>query len=280
MRRPLLALLLLAAAPASAAELDLLGPARAISHSSSASRDTFALSLLALPHRVLSGGGDFGVLSLSARGLTLRLGVQAMMELESEGEVTGFDGMPVADIHFWRGVWGYSAALSLDDLATRWLGARGALEATFSLRHESEHYTGSNEGGDAIDYSDRPHVGNFAMLDLAARVPVGDVDLVARLQEKQFLGGGGYRLGPGFDLHARWRRWPRLHPFASLFGELLVGRDRYPDDRLLRGLLGVILPSRAGDIYLFLSADVGNRKGLAVTTEERTLGLGVRFAFY
>src|SRR5439155_15794355 len=105
-------------------EIDFLGPAREISHSSSASRDTAALSLLALPHRVLTGGGDFGIFHLRAGGVSLRLGVFAMIELESEGETNGFNGFPVADIRFWRGQWGYSIAVSLDELAYGWFGPR------------------------------------------------------------------------------------------------------------------------------------------------------------
>jgi hypothetical protein len=275
--------LCLASAPIPAAswEVDFLGPAREISHSSSASRDTAALGLVAAPHRILTGGGDFSVLQLRDQRLSLRLGVFAMMELESEGKSSGFDGMPMADSNFWRGLWGYSVAASLDDFASRHFGPRGALEFTLNIRHESEHYSGSNDGGDGIDYSDRPQIGNFVMLDVAARVPLGRLDLIGRLQHKFFVtNAGGYSQGPGGDLIVRWRRWNHIHPFSSLFAEYLFGRKIYPDAYLVRNLTGFVVPSRAGDIYLFISADVGNRKGLAVFTEERTLGFGVRFAFF
>lgn len=262
-------------------EADFLGPAREISHSSSASRDTAALGLVAAPHRILTGGGDFSVLQLRDQRLSLRLGVFAMVELESEGKSNGFDGiLPKADIHFWRGLYGYSVAASLDDFANRHLGPRGALEVTLNFRHESEHYTGSNEGGEAIDCSDRPHIGNFIMLDMAARLPLGCLDLIGRLQHKFFLPNpGGYSQGPGGDLIVRWRRWDHIHPFSSLFAEYLFGQTGYPDAYLVRNLTGFVVPSQAGDIYLFMLADVGHRKGLAVFTEERTLGFGVRFAF-
>ena len=268
--------------PVAGWEVDFLGPAREISHSSSASRDTAVLGLVAAPHRILTGGGDFSVLQLSDQKLSLRLGVFAMMELESEGKSSGFDGLlPKGDIHFWRGLYGYSVAASLDDFANRHLGPRGALEFTLNFRHESEHYTGSNDGGDAIDYSDRPHIGNFVMLDVAARVPLGRLDLIGRLQHKFYIpNAGGYSQGPGGDLTVRWRRWNHIHPFSSLFAEYLFGKNIYPDAYLVRNLTGFVVPSRAGDIYLFISADVGHRKGLAVFTEERTLGFGARFAFY
>jgi len=280
----LVILFCLASAPLPAAswEVDFLGPAREISHSSSASRDTAALGLVAAPHRILTGGGDFSVLQLRDQRLSLRLGVFAMMELESEGKSNGFDGLlPKGDIHFWRGLFGYSVAASLDDFANRYLGPRGALEVTLSFRHESEHYTGSNEGGEAIDYSDRPHIGNFIMLDMAARLPVDRLELIGRLQHKFFItDAGGYSQGPGGDLIVRWKRWNYIHPCSSLFAEYLFGQNIYPDVYLVRDLTGFVVPSKAGDIFAFMSADVGHRKGLAVFTEERTLGFGVRFAFF
>lgn len=278
---PLLVLHALAAAPAAAWEVDFLGAAREISHSSSASRDTAALNLIAMPHRVLTGGGDFSVFHLRGGGVSLRLGAFAMLELESEGKTNGFNGFPVADIRFWRGVWGYSAAVSIDEISTRMLGPRGALEATLSFRHESEHYTGSNEGGAGTDYGNRPIIGDFAMLDLALRKAFGDLDLVLRVQHKFFLPHrSGYSRGPGGDLGVQWRRWRFVHPFTSIFAEYLVGARATPDAYLVRNLSGIVVPSKAGDIYLFVAADVGHRKGLAVFTEERTLGFGVRFAFF
>lgn len=278
------------AAPATALpRIWALGPARAISHSSSASRDTFLLVMQVVPRRLLTAGGDAGIVGVRAAGMSWRLGFQGMLELESEGLVQGFTGTPQGDVNFWRGVYGYSLAWSLDRLAARWLGEGGALEATLSGRHESEHRTASNEGGASPDYGDRPHVGNFVMLDLAARLRLGVVDLVARLQHQLFFPGSGYTHGPGADLHARWRALGWLHPFVSLFGEYRWGAvdtrpvaagARYPDAWLARLLLGVMIPSPAGDIHVYLAGDIGHRKGLAVFTREATLGAGVRLAFW
>jgi len=46
----------------------------------------------------------------------------------------------------------------------------------------------------------------------------------------------------------------------------------------LRGLFGVALPSRLGDIMVYGFGDIGNRKGIVILTRERTMGLGVRLA--
>lgn len=262
-----------------------LGPAREISHSSSASRDTFVLGMAIFPRPVLTAGGDFSFLSFRFSGMTWRLGFQGMLELESQGKTQAFQGTPSGDIHYWRGVYGYSIAVSLDRVARRYLGTGSALEAAVSGRHESEHYTGSNDGGPGTDYSDRPHIGNFIMLDFAIRYRIRRVDLIGRVQHKFFLPDAGYTHGPGGDLAVRWRLCRWVHPFASFFGEYLFGATyfgptRYPDAYLLRGLAGVILPSRFGDLYIYMSGDVGHRKGLAVYTEEATLGGGLRVAFY
>lgn len=266
-------------------EVWFLGPAREISHSISASRDTALLRMLILPRPVLAGGGDIGVFALRAGGVTGRLGFFGMLELESDQQTKSFAGTPQGDIHFWRGLWGYSLAVSLDRLAERWLGDNSALEATLSFRHESEHYTGSNEGDDGTDYSDVPHIGNFCLPDVAVRWRVGPVDLIARYQHKIFMPDMFYTHAPGADLVVRWHAWDYIHPFLSIFGEYLFGADRadvghVPDAYLVRGLLGIIVPSAYGDLQIFLSADVGHRKGLAVFTEEATLGGGIQAAFF
>ncbi|MCB9559011.1 MAG: hypothetical protein H6709_21755 [Kofleriaceae bacterium] len=268
------------ATPARAGELTFLGPAREISHSSSASRDTALPALQLGPHRVLTGGAEAALAALPAGGVTWRLGFFGMLELESEGETTAWAPFPQADIRFWRGHYGYAVAASLDRLAARWCDGC-AVEATLSARHESEHYTGANDGGPGTDYSDRPHVGNYLMLDVAARRPLGAVELTARVQYRQFLPGqSGWAEAPGADLIARWRRWPRLHPFGSAFGEYAFGTRGFPDAYRVRVLIGVMLPSPRGDLQLYVSGDVGHRQGLAVFTEERALGGGVRLAFW
>ncbi len=257
-----------------------LGPARTISHASSASRDTGVLAMHILPHRVLTGGGEVALLALPAAGVTWRLGFFGMLELESAGETSGstFVPWPAADIRFWRGHFGYQLAASLDALARRWCEGC-ALEAVLALRHESEHYTGSNSGGPGTDYSDVPHVGDFVMLDVAARRPWGALDGWVRVQHRGFLPGrSGWSQAPALELGTRWRRGQRIDLFASGFAEYAWGTRGFPDAYLARALAGVVLPSARGDLYVYLSADVGHREGLAVFTEERTLGAGVRLA--
>ena len=275
--------------PAPHTRVTFLGPARAISHSSSASRDTMALGVVFLPRGILSGGGDFALVGVTTPCWSLRLGFQGMLELEGQHRTERVLPFPSSAIDLLRGLYGASLAVSPDRLATTWLGRGGALEATLSVRHESEHRTASNDGDAPPDVSDFPHVGNFVMPDLAARVAWGDLVVEARAQAKLFLPGGGWSVGPGGDLGVRFRRWPRLHPFASVFAEWLAGRDvRYrgcrdcamPDQYALRALAGVVVPSAHGELFLYLVGDVGNRKGLAVFQEEASLGAGVRVAFF
>ena len=151
-----------------------LGPARAISHSSSASRDTFVMAMHVVPRAILTAGAELGLFALRGAGMTWRLGFHGMFEIYSKEKTTSFAGYPISDIHFYRGVGGYSLAWSLDRLTQRWLGPGSALETTLTVRHESEHYTGSNEGGEGLDYGDFPYAGDFIMLDLAARWRLGN----------------------------------------------------------------------------------------------------------
>ena len=87
------------------------------------------------------------------------------------------------------------------------------------------------------------------------------------------------------DLTVRWHLCDYIHPYLSIFGEYLFGAERpetgqVPDNYLVRGHLGIVVPSEYGDLYVFFSADGGHRKGLAVYTEESTLGLGIQAAFF
>ena len=261
--------------------LTFLGAAREISHSTSASRDTAVPGFLGAPHGVLTGGIEAAVFSLASDDYTLRTGIFAMLELEGQGDAT--TKIPLfgtTDIHFWRGLIGFQTALSFDGWARRALGDGGGFEVTLSGRHESEHQTASNTGGESPDYSDTRPVGNFLMLDAAVRLRRGPVDVVARVQNKVFLPNAAYRDGPGADLHVRWRASPRFHPFVSAFAEYEWGANGYPDAYLVRALVGGIVPSAAGEIEVFVSGDVGNRKGLPAFTREATIGYGVRLAFW
>jgi hypothetical protein len=105
------------------------------------------------------------------------------------------------------------------------------------------------------------------MLDIAIRYRIRSVDLIARLQHNFFLPDrSGCTHDPRADLVVRRRQWRYLHPCVSLFGEYLFGADypttegRFPDAYLVRGLLGGVVPSRFGDLWIFMSADVGGRK--------------------
>jgi hypothetical protein len=295
------ALLIVSAGPARAElgddELDFRvfpGASRAISHAMSASRDTALLGWQMSPYTSLTAGGDLSLVSFGFSGLTLRVGFFGMLELESarpyDADVDGWNGvLPMAGVDLWRGVIGFSTGVSLDELAKRWLGPRGRLEAVLSYRHESEHFTGPGDGDGK--YEDIPIIGDFLMPDFAARFPLGPVDLEVRLQFKCFLPAGGFRqyiFGPGIDLIARWQLTDWIQPFVSVFGEYLWGNAEpyegrtvdIPDNYQVRGLLGVVFPGRLGDVQLFTSLAVGHGKGLLVFREEFLWGWGIRLAFF
>lgn len=260
----------------------ILGRSREITHSLSASRDTGALQMIIAPHPTLTGGGEFSFFSAAFSGLSLRLGFFGLIELESKGTLPHVK-LIAGDVRFWRGVYGFSFAVSLDELAKRWLGAGSALEFTVSWRHESEHQTGDNNGvSPNEDYSGVPIIGNFVMPDVALRWRRGPISLITRVQWKIFTDERNYSHAPGVDLTLRWHlsRWAQ--PFVSFFGEYVFGKKdkRVPDHYLARGLLGVILPASFGHLSLFLSADIGHRKGLQVFTREATVGAGIRVALF
>jgi hypothetical protein len=279
-----LLLVLLPGAAARADGLSWLGLARRVPRTWSASRDAPALGLMLLPRDVRTAGAELAIATIAGDAVSWRLGFAGLIELESDGETTGFGNVfPTASgTILWRGSYAFYAALALDRAGAR-LCAGCALEVAAQYRHESQHYTGSNRGDPGMDVVDQPYVGDDVIVDVAASVPRGDWLLAARVVAFAFLPGrSSYVGGPALDLHLRYRGLDGVQPFVSgyaekLFGAELAGR-RFDDAYLLRALAGVALPSPLGDVMVYVSGDVGNRKGIRGLTEEATLGVGVRLA--
>jgi len=282
-RAAALAIVLLAA-QAARADVDFLGPARKISRGWSASRDTPVMNLLVLPRDVRTAGAELALLTAPFSDFTLRMGFAGLIELESEGETEALGNLfpKASGAILWRGSYAYFVAFALDALGPR-LCASCELETALSYRHESQHYTGSNSGDPGRDVTHEPFIGDDVIVDGALRHRAGDWLFVERLVVMWFLPDrSSYSAGLGADLHLRWLRWRRLQPFVSFYAERLFGDDlegrEFPDAYLVRGLAGIALPSALGDILVYLSGDVGHRKGILGLTEEATLGLGVRLS--
>jgi hypothetical protein len=270
--------------PATAhADTEWLGLPRRVSRAWSASRDTPAMNLLVVPRDIRTAGGELALFTWRGSSTSLRTGFGGMIELESGGETTGVGNLfpkAVGGI-LWRGSYAYYVALSLDSVAERMCDGC-ALELGLSYRHESQHYTGSNHGGDGMDYTDQPYMGDDVILDAAIATTRGDWYLAARALAFVYLPGrSSYAGGPGLDVHVRWRG-ARVHPFVGGYAEQLYGTElmgrRFDNAYLVRALAGVALPSTLGDVMIYLSADAGNRKGIVGNTEEATLGIGVRLS--
>ncbi len=271
-----------AGAPSS--RVTFLGWAREIPRSRSASRDAPAFNLMVVPRIVQTASGEFALLTIPTKDVTVRVGFYGLIDLEREGEAKRFKPLfpKGGGSFFWRAAYGYGVATSFDSWAHK-LCDRCAIETALMYRHESEHTTGSNSGEPGADFSDRPIIGDLLLLDAAVRWASGDWVLVGRVQHELFIPGrSSYSHGPGIDLYAGYKAWRSVHLFTAGFAENLFGTQTegraYPDAYLVRGLLGVALPSSLGDIEVYLSGDIGHRKGLLTFTEERTLGFGIRLA--
>jgi len=263
---------------ASTSRVGFLGPSRAIAHAYSASRDTPAMQWQLAPRVIRMGGGEFSLVQIGTRAGTVRVGFLGFLELEAEDEPAHYYPGP-GGTDFWRGHYGLFAGMSAPRLAARL--CRGCeLEGVVAVHHESEHVTGSSDGSaTGTSYADVPIIGDYALPEVAVRVPRGRFAVTARLQDRIFIPGRSeYRNGPGADLIVEWSVRPRLQLFSSTFAEYLFAGD-VPDAYLVRNMTGVVLPSDLGRVFVYLSADVGHRKGIAVFTEERTAGFGVRVAY-
>jgi len=268
------------------------GESHAISHALSASRDTALMGYQVLPRVVLTTGADFAFLGFGFAGLELRTGMFGMVEVQTVTEQPSAFLYVPAGPYTWRGLLGYSLALSLERLARDWLGPRAGLEAAVSFRHESEHWTGGPPADNELwgpRFADAPHIGDFVMPDVALRAPAGPFDIDFRLQCKAFLPSyDNYSVGPGFDLIFRWLLTSWVHPFLSVFGEYLFGkteevggeRVEVDDNYLVRGLLGVIFPGDVADIQIFAAVDHGHDKGVLVSRVETRFGWGIRIGLF
>jgi hypothetical protein len=270
--------------PAAAPErhIEVLGFARAIPRSRSASRDAPGFGVMMAPRGIRTASAEFAVVTIPAGPLTIRPGFYGLIELEGDRDSAEFTLWPSQEIHFWRASYALPVAVSFDSWAQALCG-RCMLEASIQFRHESEHYTGHNGGGAARDYADRPIYGDAIGLDAAASLRRGDFMMLSRLAVDLFLPArSSYSVGPSVDVHVRYVAWRGPQPFFSGYAQYREGTETsrygYPSAYLLRGLLGVAFTSSLGDVMLFASGDVGHRMGLAAYTREATLGFGVRLA--
>jgi hypothetical protein len=261
----------------------LPGASRAISHAASASRDTAALGILALPRVVLTGGADFALFAIEGSGLTFRPGFFGMLELESGEDTEGYLPRPGEEVSLWRGLLGYSAAISFDRFAARAIGRGGALEGTVSYRFENEHFMRPNEGESVGAFASLPQVGELIMVDLALRAPFGRWEVETRVQHKFFIVVQGdkvapYQHAPGADVIVRFKAFSKVHFFSSTFAEFFIAGTPEGDAFFFRNLTGVTIPGRIGDLSIFAATDVGHGKGFLVDRRSASLGGGLRIA--
>jgi len=293
MRRALPVVLLLPAllaATATSARADdgvtwMPGNSREIPKTASASRDAPVSGLVFAPRVSAKGAADFAFAKIDLDGFALRPGIYAAFELEHADP--GLNGpLPLPGEGkgpmLWRGMFGFSFALSAEHLARRWFGARGAIEIAVTVGHESDHVTGASfndapDRGDIVDGGG----GNFVLYDLAVRVPLGaHVDAWGRVEDRAYWLGPILH-APGAELGVRWYAAPHFEPLVSVFGErLLVDPNiNAAKDGGFAGLLaGVGLPGALGELLPYSALDVGNGKGLLINRRELTLGIGVRYA--
>ncbi len=272
------------------------GASREITHSHSASRDTALLAYEHTPYSYSALGLDAAPAGWDLGGIRLRTGIFGLLELCSSepierADLAGF--LPSAGASLWRGQYGFSLAASLESLARARLGQDGAIELALSWRHESDHKTADHRDGSEPEFREVPHMGDFLMLDLAARAGLGRVGLEVRLQHKLFLShepdnapfsdyDRSYAHGPGFDLVLRRPVGRRLRLFSATFGEYLFGATgssgtrRIPDNYLLRNMTGVAITGERGEIQVYTSIELGHGKGLLAFRKERRLGGGLR----
>ena len=275
----------------------LPGSARAISRSTSASRDAAVLEYSFGPRAQASIGVEPGVLAIHGPRTTWRFGFYSLVALENANTMAAF---PPTEL--WRELVGASVAVELKSLARAWLIPGSALEVGFIVGHEGDHAS-----GDVSLPALGPHDiafgggGNFFAPDVAARLPVGhSLTLTMRLADRVYwnelpsiVGARaasdvvadalheGLENAASADLIARWRATNWAAPQLALFGEHLFSHDAFADDGgFFRAMLSVVFPGKIGELSPFYSFDAGNGKGLLVVRRELRSSIGLRYAFF
>jgi hypothetical protein len=251
----------------------LPGAARAIARTDSASRDTPVFEYAYGPRAQASIGAEFGVFDARGSRLSGRFGVYGMVCLENG---TSEEVFPPHEL--WRGLVGFSAALSSDWLARRWFGPGSRVEITLGAGHESDHEDDFRQtpGPRDIPFGGG---GDFLAPDLAVRLPLGArADVTVRLQERVYV-RGALAHAPGADLVLRVRPWPAVQPSLALFGEQIIADDAQARDTFFaRALLSLGFTGTVGVLGPFASFDVGAGKGLLINRREARFSAGVRYA--
>ena len=298
MKRALLLAAFLGPATARAADVVWLPPPRAISRTTSASRDAPVLEYAYGPRAQASIGAEAGVIALAHPDFVTRFGFYAMAALENATEAKFF---PPNEL--WRGLVGVSAATELPRLARAWFGPGSDLEVALVVGHESDHETANS----VVDLgTPDPRTipfgggGDFVAPDVAVSLPAGAFRFVIRLEDRIYFNAfpllfgartasdavasdlhEGLAHAAGADLIVRWYLASWLQPQLAIFGEHLFARDPFVDDGgFFRAMLGAVLPGKMGELEPFGSFDAGNGKGLLVERRELRLSFGVRYALF
>lgn len=251
----------------------LPGAARALSRTDSASRDTPVFEYAYGPRAQASVGAELGVFAARGSRLSGRFGAYGMVCLENG---TSEDVFPPHEL--WRGLVGFSGALSSDWLARRWFGPGSRIEIALVAGHESDHEDDFRQtpGPRDIPFGGG---GDFLAPDLAVRLPLGErADVTVRLQERVYV-RGSLAHAPGADLVLRVRLWPAVQPSLALFGEQIIADDAQAQDTFFaRALLSLGFTGTVGVLGPFASFDVGAGKGLLINRREARFSAGVRYA--
>ena len=277
----------------------LPGDARAITRSTSASRDAPVFEYAYGPRAQASIGAELGIVEFTRETTTLRIGFYALLALEN---ASSNDVFPPQEL--WRGLLGAHVALELPRLARAWLVPGSKLEIALVVGREDNHATQAPTpplappGPSAIPFGGG---GDFLAPEIAVSLPLGrSLNVVMRLQDRIYwnalpllvgarvasdaIADGlheGLANAPGADIIVRWRATPWLAPQLAIFAEHLFPHDAFVEDgSFLRVMAGLVTRGRVGELEPFVSFDGGNGKGLLIEERALRLSVGVRYALF
>lgn len=282
--------------PAAATPLWMPGAARALTRSSSASRQVAVTEYAYGPRAHASVGGEVGLLELRGQRTALRLGALGMFAVDD-----GSSRSVLPQTELYRDLEGISAALALPRAGATLFGKGALLELGLVVVHEGAHAASGYAVPDPYRTTDIPFGGGgwFLGPDVALRVGCGSrCTLVTRFQDRIFMNALPLAVGqraasdvvadflaeglvqaPGAELTLRWRLGDLVRPTLSVFGEELYSHDSSAGNGVFaRVMAGPALQGRAGELWPFVSFDAGNGPGLLINRREVRLAVGVRYA--
>jgi len=235
---------------------------------------------------VSKGGIEFALTEFKNKLGIMRLSFMGIIELESNenGTPAFFDAEH--NVALWRGHYGYGVSQTLDDLSPTLFDKPSQCELYIGWRHESDHFTGSEEGDHEPRFWQTPNIGDWFQFEEALRTPYKNIRNDIRLIQKYYIpveGNRAYNFSLAMDFILEYKPYKKFHPYSSTYVEYLNGNEwevagidaGVPDAKYFYQHFGVSIKGKYLRLKLYTLISSGNGKGKLMFEKSGQWGWGI-----